>query len=288
MLFRSKKALEIAPNFAEAHEAIATTYIIMNSNSIVQPFSVIPKAEFHANEALKINENSVDALLVLSETKTSENYDLELRESLLRQAVEKNPNHVRGRMWLSNLLTVQGKFAEAESELLYAQQIDPLSYGVRLNLSELYLYWRKPEKALEQSDLLLDHDPANASALLMKARAYLQSGDIERAKEFWGKLADADKNETSVLFLLRTGKTIEGRSEIKKIAAADKGKTSPYFIGCLYAQLGDREQAFAWLEKSYTARQADLLSLKVDPAVDSLRDDTRYADLLQRVHLADH
>ena len=118
---------------------------------------------------LKIDENSVDALLVLSETKTSENYDLNLRENLLRQAVEKNPNHGRARMWLANLLTVQGKFAEAESELFYAQQIDPLSQTVRLNLSELYLYWRKPEKTIEQSDLRLDQNVANASALWLKA-----------------------------------------------------------------------------------------------------------------------
>ena len=122
-----EQALEIAPNFAEAHEAIATTCIIMNDNSVVPPLSAIPKAEFHANEALKIDENSVDALLVLSETKTSENYDLNLRENLLRQAVEKNPNHGRARMWLANLLTVQGKFAEAESELFYAQQISDRS-----------------------------------------------------------------------------------------------------------------------------------------------------------------
>lgn len=282
-----EQALKIAPNFAEPHEAIATTYIIMNDNSLVPPLSVIPKAEFHANEALKIDENSVDALLVLSDTKTCENYDLELRENLLRQAIAKNPNHGRARMWLANLLTVQGKFDEAEKELFYAQQIDPLSQTVRLNLSELYLYWRKPEKTIEQSDLRLDQNAANASALWLKAKAYLQKGDIELAQQFWDKLSDADKDATSIEFLLKRGKTDQARTEIEKLATTEKGKTSPYFIGCLYAQLGDREKAFAWLEKSYTARQADLVSIKFDPAIDNVRDDVRYTDLLQRLHLAD-
>ena len=282
-----EQALKIAPNFAEAHEAIATTYIIMNSNSLVPPLFVIPKAEFHANEALKIDENSVDALLVLSETKTSENYDLDLRENLLRQAVEKNPNHGRARIWLANLLTVQGKFAEAESELLYAQQIDPLSQTVRLNLSELYLYWRKPEKTIGQSDLRLDQNAENASALWLKAKAYLQKGDIEQAQQFWDKLSAADKDDTLIEFLLKRGKTDEARTEIEKLAATEKGKTSPYIIGCLYAELGDREKAFAWLEKSYAVRQADLISIKIDPAIDNIRDDVRYTDLLQRLHLAD-
>jgi TolB-like protein/DNA-binding winged helix-turn-helix (wHTH) protein/cytochrome c-type biogenesis protein CcmH/NrfG len=282
-----EQALQIAPNFVEAHEAIATTYIIMDSNSLVPPRSVIEKAEFHANEALKIDENSVDALLVLSETKTVENYDLELREKLLRQAVEKNPNHKRARMWLANILTVRGKFSEAESQLLYAQQIDPLSYGVRLNLSELYLYWRKPEKTIEQADLLLDENATNASALWWKVQAFLQKGDIEKAKEFWDKLSDDDKNETAIEFVIKTGRTDEARKEIEKLAQAEKGENSPYKIGCLYAEIGDREKALAWLEKSYAARQADLISMKIDPALNSLHDDTRYQNLLRRVHLAD-
>lgn len=282
-----EQALKIAPNFAEAHEAIATTYIIMDANSIVPPRSVIEKAESHANEALKIDVNSVDALLVLSQTKTTENYDLDLRENLLRQAVEKNPNHFRARAWLANVLTVQGKFAEAEKELFYAQQIDPLSPTVRLNLSELYLYWRKPEKTLEQADLQLDQNPSNASALWMKARTYLQTGDIGRAKEFWDKLSDSDKDETSIEFLIKAGKTDEARMEIEKLAATKKGETSPYIIGCFYAEIGDREKALAWLEKSYAARQADLISIKIDPALDGLHDDAHYQDLLRRVHLAD-
>jgi len=282
-----EQALQIAPNFAEAHEAIATTYIIMDSNSMVTPRSVIEKAEYHANEALKIDENSIGALLVLSETKTNKNYDLELRENLLRQAVEKNSNHLRARMWLANILTVQGKFAEAENELLYAEQIDPLSPGVRLNLSELYLYWRKPEKTLEQADFQLDQNPTNASALWMKTRAYLQTGDIEKAQAVWDKLSDSDKNETSIEFLIKAGKTDGARMEIEKLAATKKGEISPYIIGCFYAEIGDREKALAWLEKSFEARQADLISMKIDPALDSLHDDARYQDLLRRVHLAD-
>ena len=70
-------------------------------------------------------------------------------------------------------------------------------------------------------------------------------------------------------------------------AAAHEALATTYFIGCLYAQLGDSEKAFAWLEKSYAMRQADLLSLKVDPALDNIRDDARYAAMMSRVNLAD-
>lgn len=282
-----ERALAIAPDFADAHAALATNYIIMESNSLVSPRSVIQKAEFHANEALKTDENSVDALLVLSETKTSENYDLELRETLLRQAVERNPNHVRARMWLANLLTVQGKFGEAENELLYAQQIDPLSYGVRLNLAELYFYWRKPEKVLEQVRFLPDQGTVNSAEYWIRARAYLQQGDTAKAREYWAKLAEDEKDDTSIEFDIKDGNTSDARRDVEKLADSEKGKTAPYRIACLYALLGDSEKAFEWLERSYGIRQADLVSLKVDPALDNIRGDARYGAMLARVNLTE-
>ena len=282
-----EQALAIAPDFADAHAALATTYVIMESNSFVPLNTVIKKAEFHANEAMRIDDSSVDALLVLSETKTSENYDLELRENLLRQAVEKNPNHARARMWLANLLTVQGKFSEAENELLYAQQIDPLSYGVRLNLAELYFYWRKPEKVLEQTRFLPDQGTENGAEYWIRVRAYLQQGDTAKAREYWSKLADDEKDDTSIEFDIKDAKTLEARAEIEKLAESEKGKTAPYRIACLYSLLGDREKAFYWLDRSYAMRQADLISLKVDPALDNIRDDARYAAMVSRVNLVD-
>ena len=281
-----EKALTIAPNFAKAHEGIATTYVVMESNSQVPPGSVIKKAEFHAKEALKLDEDSVDALLVLSETETSDNYDLPLRESLLRQAVEKNPNFGRSRMWLANVLTIRGKFAEAESELLKLQESDPLSSGVQFTLSELYLYWRKPDEAIKAANLVRDLSPPETIPDRLFAKAYLQKGDFEQVSKILEKRPD-NYESLHIIWLVKTGKVDEAKIELKKLEITEMGKTSPYVIGYLYADLGDKDAAFAWLEKSYAMRQSDLISMKVEPALDSLRDDARYADLIRRVHLKD-
>lgn len=70
-------------------------------------------------------------------------------------------------------------------------------------------------------------------------------------------------------------------------AEGDLGKRSPYWIASFYAVLGDKEQAFAWLQKAADQQQADLVSLKIDPMFDSLQSDPRFKDLLRRVGLND-
>lgn len=281
-----EKALQIAPNFAKAHEGIATTYVIMESNSQVPPGSVIKKAEFHANEALKLNENSVDALLVLSETETFANYDLKLRESLLRQAVEKAPNFGRARMWLTYVLTIRGNFAESESELLKLRESDPLSAGVLFTLGELYLYWRKPDETIKTANLMRELNASEEIYNRLLVKAYLQKGDFAQAKTLIDKKPD-NYELLLITWLTKTGKTDEARTALKKLEITETGKTSPFVIGYLYAQLDDKDTAFAWLEKAYKLRQSDLVSLNIEPALDSLHDDARYKNLLARVGLSD-
>jgi hypothetical protein len=60
----------------------------------------------------------------------------------------------------------------------------------------------------------------------------------------------------------------------------------PSLVALIYASLGDKDGAFHWLEKAFAQRDEDLCLLKVDPRLDSLRDDTRYRHLLGRIGLA--
>jgi hypothetical protein len=54
----------------------------------------------------------------------------------------------------------------------------------------------------------------------------------------------------------------------------------------MYAQLGERDQAFAWLEKAFEERDYLMATLKVDPVWESFHSDPRFTDLLRRVGLS--
>jgi tetratricopeptide (TPR) repeat protein len=60
---------------------------------------------------------------------------------------------------------------------------------------------------------------------------------------------------------------------------------SPYLTAVVYLGLGDKDQAFAWLDKAYQDRSSLLIWLKVEPLFDPLRADPRFQDLLRRVGL---
>ncbi len=95
------------------------------------------------------------------------------------------------------------------------------------------------------------------------------------------------ENPTRALVLGFAGRGAEAEKLIEKFVASDGGIKNPYWVACLYAAVGEREAAFEWLEKSYVVRQADLVSMKIDPALDSLHEDARFQDLLRRVNLTD-
>ncbi len=279
------QALQIDQNYALAHEGLASTYAVMELNAIVPPGTVAGLAETHAKRALDLDDSLAGAYLALGVVTTMANYDLAAREKYYRQALTKTPNYRTAHLWLANNFTVQGRFEDAEQEILQAQEIDPLSMGVHLTLTELYWYWNKPDKTIEQANLMLVANPNETAWHGYLAMAYAQKGDFERA--FSEVEKDPSDNLLRASILAAAGKTIEARKYVDAFANSDDAINSPFKAGCLFAAIGDKEKAFEWLEKSYAMRQADLVSIKVDPALDTLRDDARYVDLLRRVHLDD-
>lgn len=279
------QALQLDQNYALAHEGLASTYAVMELNTTVAPGTAAPLAELHANKALASDDSLAGAYLALGVVKTLNNYALAERERYYRQALLKQPNHRTAHLWLSAIYTARGEFADAEAEALRAQEIDPLSYGVRLTLADIYFYWRKPDKVIEQAELMLVLNPGDEQAFSWLALAHAEKGDFAKAFAYLEKLPP--HHGTRVTVLVAAGRAAEARQLAVAVVNSDAMKNRPYEIAETYAVTGDKEKAFAWLEKSYQMRQANLVSLKVDPALDSLRDDPRYVDLLRRVHLAD-
>jgi Flp pilus assembly protein TadD len=124
-----------------------------------------------------------------------------------------------------------------------------------------------------------------------EANAYVEMGRVEDA------LADIETdragaggmwNASSLAYVYgRAGRTSEARRELARLLErVEADRTDAGIVFWAYAGIGDREQALAWLEKAYAQHSNILMTLKVEPAYDSLRGEARFQAVLRRVHLA--
>jgi Flp pilus assembly protein TadD len=88
-----------------------------------------------------------------------------------------------------------------------------------------------------------------------------------------------------VYILAAAGRVDEARKYVKMLDNSDLAKNSPFKVACAYALVGDKDTAVAWLEKAYAVRQADLVSIKIDPAFAALQNEPRYQTLVKEAGL---
>ena len=84
----------------------------------------------------------------------------------------------------------------------------------------------------------------------------------------------------------KQGKRAEAEEQIRLLRELSKTRyIRPYYLASIYATLGDKDKAFAELERSFTERDCYLGRLTVDPFMDPLRDDPRFKELRKRMGL---
>ena len=198
---------------------------------------------------------------------------------------------------MSNLYVVrmnQGRFDEAMLHLKRAQELDPFSLINGANIGSLLYVMRQQDRAIEQLQEVIAMDPNYAPAHNRLQRAYLAKGMFEEAIEEQKKTIALDPStvrwrRTSDLgyAYAAAGKRKEAQKILAELQQLTKQRyVAPFNFALIYVGLGDKDQAFAWLEKTYQEYPISLDSIKVDPQLDSLRSDPRFADLLKRMKLA--
>ena len=81
----------------------------------------------------------------------------------------------------------------------------------------------------------------------------------------------------------KRGEALKMLEELKQLS--NRRYVPPSGMATVYVGLGEKDQAFEWLEKAYEERDRWLVFLKVDASLDPLRSDPRFQDLLRRMNL---
>jgi eukaryotic-like serine/threonine-protein kinase len=286
-----KQAIELDQNFALAHVGISDSYFVMPSYAYRSPKEAIPQALTAARRALQIDPDLAEAHATYASALASERNWAET-EHEFRRALELNPRvaeiHYR---YALEYLAPQGRLDEAIAEIKRAIELEPLSIPMSANLAGLYLYARKNDLALEQAQKAAALELNHPTATFWLGWAYNANGMYVEAISLGERLLGNDPTNQDSLQILGYAYAKAGRRQdlANVIRQFDQlAKTNyvvKYRVAHMYAMLGDKDRAFAELEKSLAANDWDINRLKVDPFMDPLRGDARFAALLERLNL---
>jgi TolB-like protein/Tfp pilus assembly protein PilF len=284
-----QKAIAADPGYALAYSGLADCYYDA-SNMLLPPQEAMSKAKAAANRAVEIDPGLAEAHVSLGIVASKFDWDWPAAEREFQLAFKLNPNLAAAHQWYGLYRAALGDLDAAVSELRRAQELDPLSSDSSSYLGTV-LYWsRKYEAAMEQEQKALDFDPSYFPSLITKAWVVEAAGRPREAIALCEKARALADTPWTLAALGRAfalaGRTEEARRIVEKLEKLSGQEfVSGYDVAAIYAGLGQKDEAFAGLEKAYKQRAEWLGYLKVDPQLDSLRSDPRFRDLLRRLAL---
>ncbi|HTC14495.1 MAG TPA: winged helix-turn-helix domain-containing protein [Steroidobacteraceae bacterium] len=283
-----QRAIDEDARFAPAHAGLADTYLTMSKYGLAPPRQLMPRARTAALRALELDANSAEGHSALGSIAQDFDYDWKSAEREYRRALELNPNYATAHQWYAEYLAAQGHFPEALAESERALTLDPQSIVMRADHAALLYFARQPARALDAFRAVLAMDPANRRAYLM-IQPLVQQGHFADALTQLAEWRRIDPNPwqsaAEAYVYGRAGDATRASAALEEMERAntDKGWDALPMRALAYLGLGDKERLLDTLETAYTERASFITLLSVDPAYDSVRDEPRFQNLLQRV-----
>ena len=286
-----EKAITIDPRYALAYSGVADSYAMLDQYGALPMRESYELAKAAAEKALQLDNRLAEAHASFAEVELSYNWDWTAGEKNLRQAIALNPNYATAHHWLSICLNVMGRFDESFAEIDRALELDPLSLIIIRDKGVNFYYARQYDDAIRQAQRALDMDPNFALAHRLLAIAYERKqlySEAEAEDRIWGDLTKDQLRTEAALghVYAASGRRDEAMEILHRL---EKGislrEDLTYTMGLIYTALGQTDKAFEWLDKAYKCRSSALGTLKVDPKIDDLRSDPRFAALLKKMRL---
>ena len=281
-------AIAADPNYALAYAELSFGYRVLVSSGSLDPQEFSPKVEAMALKALELDEDLAEAHFAMACFK-QDAWKWRDAESSFKRAIGLNPNLPKAYVGYAGYLSRVGRAVEAIKKVKRARELDPLSPIINANVGFILYFARHHDEAIETLKRTLELDSNFAFAHLYLGYNYAAKGMFTEAVREYKEAIRLGQNTPSNQVYL--GASYAGKGEVKQARAilkqllTSKSYVSPGELTVLYAALGEREKAFASLEKAFELHDLQLQYLGVDPAFDSLRDDPRFQELLRKVGL---
>ena len=288
------QAIDKDPGYALAYSGLADAYGSLPSFG-GDPDEVVPKSNAAAEKALELDPTLAHPHAVLASNRFDYGWDFAGGEADYRKAIALDSSDATAHQWFSLDLSAIGRQQEALDEANRAYQLDPLSPIMGIAQAAAYASGRQFDKAIEVCKRIIADNPTFGRAYSVIGNAYWAEHEYPEAIREWktGAQLEGDKNFSEVAAAFDVGYRSGGKvGALRKVIEvqlaqikSNSGYVSPYGVAYNYADLGDNEHAFEWLDTAYHQHDSGLLGIRTDPALDSLRSDPRYAELVRKIGL---
>jgi CubicO group peptidase (beta-lactamase class C family)/Flp pilus assembly protein TadD len=287
------QAIAKDPGYALAYAGLADTYAVLPDYG-GSPSEDVPKANASARKALELDATLGRPHAALGYTKFRQEWDFAGAEAEFKRAVALDPDDATAHAWYADKIgTIGGTEQEALAEINRAHQLDPLSADISYDLGSIHIVARRYDEAIAVCQKLADENPTFAKAHYCLSDAYwrkrMYSQSIEEYKV--ASQLSGDRNDSEYASAMEQGFRSAGwEGALRKgievsLAQRKTGDSSAYTIATMYAELGDKDQAFQWLNTAFQEHDQGLLGLKTDSSLDPIRSDPGFAELVRKVGL---
>ena len=284
-----QQAIDRDSNYALAYTGLADCYMLLEQYAGVPTSESGAKTKAACERALAIDDSLAEAHTSLA-FHHYQSWRWEEAEKEFKRAISLNPNYPTARHWYSILLSALGRDDEVMAEIKRAQELDPLSGVLEVNIGEAYVKTGDFDSAMEHAKRLVQLDPNFALSHHIYGLAYLRQRRYAEAAAEFQQDVTKDRSAFSLsnlgYALAMAGRRDEAAAVLKELEGMyNRRESLAHYLAAVYAGLGDKDQAFAWIEKGFQARNGSLVFVKFDFTFDPLRGDPRYVDLLRRMGL---
>jgi adenylate cyclase len=278
-----EQAVALDPKFALAYAGLAEANWFLALYSYPQMNEAMPKARGLALKAIELDGSLAEPHSILGVICNTYDRDFACMERENLRAVELNPNYSEGHRRYGLVLENTGQFAEARLALDRALAIDPFSPVTNYEVAHLLFFERKYEESEARGKKNLELDPNFWYARLHLFYTYRIKRDHAAAIEELAKVQDARGEPDAAKLIRESFAGGDWQASLRTITSQrERLKLYPYFVAGLFAELGEKDKAFAAMDEAIETKDQHTSWMKFDPFMDPLRDDPRFKQVLRK------
>jgi len=275
-------AIDLDPLYASAYAGLADSFSLMANYGVLPPKEVFPRAEAAARKALELDPSSAEAHASLALARHHFDWDWSGADAAYRRALELSPSFALAHVRYAEFLSNAGRHEEAIREIHRARELDPLSLVIVNNVGRVLFFARQYDDAIREMQAALALHPDRMYMRIQLGMAYEQKRMYPEAIAEFQRAGAGGVGLAQAYGLAGQGGA--ARSVLRGVEASSaNGVVDWFFIAGVYTALGDKERAFAWLDKAYENRDFFMTYLNVYPFLDALHSDPRFGRLQERV-----